>query len=76
MRLSPLQVEILKSLIDGEWHTQDASGVNASVGVYRRMAKAGVIERDPARGAMYGITHDTRIRITPIGRVALRRYWP
>lgn len=72
-RLTPGQLDLLKALHDGEWHEQHPL---TSDSIARLAAKRGLVDRDVARGKRYGITHPTRLRITPAGRASLRMYWP
>jgi hypothetical protein len=69
------QIQALKQCLIGGGGWIDERNVTTA-DIARRLAKRALIDRDVARGAMYGITHHTRIRITPAGRLALRRYWP
>jgi hypothetical protein len=66
------QAAVLESLADGKWHEQ--RDLVCSNEVRRRMVRAGFIRQSVARGATYGITHQTRIAITDAGRAALQEY--
>jgi hypothetical protein len=65
------RTEYLNALTDGGWHNT-GSGALWSDAIRRDLAGFGWIKQDVARGAMYGITHHTRVRITDAGRMALK----
>ena len=70
-KMTKARAEYMTALLDGEWHG-DGSGALWSSAIGRDLQRLGWIDRDVARGAMYGITHHTRVRITAAGRAALR----